>query len=297
MKSRCKKLILLSQILLALIFSYFFFKKSFLEYKVISNPYFSNLTHPLFYSNLNEKRLEVLLKQEYRYLDEGCQSFVFASPDDEYVLKLLKYPTLFPLFSKLSFLKKVTIYRLWLEKKKISVISSVDSFNNSIKFFPDESAIAVFAVNSDALRDLKIKVIDRLGIHHLIPFSKTIVILQKKGSSFSETLLNSDNKKQEDLLNKLFCLIKKRRSCGFIDKDPNLIKNVGFQNDQPLLIDVGGLMKTSDSKKFSREVEKIEFSLIPWIKKNTPTHLEKAKRLLIELKTSDLKIIEKNLEK
>lgn len=296
MKSKSTKLILLSQIPLALIFFYFFFKKSFLEYKVISNSYFSTLSQPYFYSNLNEKRLEVLFDKEYRYLDEGCQSFVFVSPDDEYVLKLLKYPTLFPLFSKLPFLNKMNIYRLWIEKKKISVISSIDSFNNSLKFFPHESAIVVFGVNSNALRDLKIKVIDRLGIHHLIPFSKTIVILQKKGSSFSETLLNSDKKKQEDLLDNLFSLLKKRRSYGFIDKDPNLIKNVGFQNDEPLLIDVGGLMKTSDSKKFSREVEKIELSFIPWIKKNTPSHLEKAKELLIGLRSSDFKIIEKNLE-
>ena len=64
-----------------------------------------------------------------------------------------------------------------------------------------------------------------------------------------------------------------RATEGYNDKDPHLIRNFGFINDQVIEIDLGGFYqdpKKNEDYFFSHEIYRIRRKLMPWIKKNYP---------------------------
>src|ERR1700722_15254629 len=71
-----------------------------LYYKVTAGFVESNIKYDLPYnpkwelSDLDcdgQKELNTILSQDYYYLGKGCQSYVFSSQDDQYVIKFFKY--------------------------------------------------------------------------------------------------------------------------------------------------------------------------------------------------------------
>lgn len=234
------------------------------------------------------KEAEMALNQPYRYLESGSQSYVFVSRDENYVLKFFKHKRwrLHPILDHLPLPPSLHKKReRWKEKKKETVNATFDSCIASYSEFKNETGVLFVRLNKHLPFDHILTVKDRIGFKHRIQLTDVEFVIQKKAIPTDKYLLSLKEKgmlkKAEKSLDDLIAFTIKRAEKGYSDKDPHLIRNFGFIDDQAIEIDIGGFHR--DPKKdltyfYSHEMVKIKGKLIPWLEKNYPELLPYAEK-------------------
>ncbi|MCH9614911.1 MAG: hypothetical protein SP1CHLAM54_01270 [Chlamydiia bacterium] len=221
--------------------------------------------------DLNQTLPKDALTQTYHYIGCGAQNFAFASEDGRYVIKFFKHHRY--RYSKLIAPLVPDRVKRKAESRRVTYQSCLYALNS----LNENSGIEYLHFNHTSHIGTKLKVFDKLGVPHTFDLDRVHFILQKKGTMTDEKLLalkkSGDHEKAKELLIDLLNFNVERHQKGFSDKDPHLIKNLGFDGDRPMLIDIGGLVrdpKKGDDYFFGHEMHKIEQKALPWISQNYP---------------------------
>lgn len=185
--------------------------------------------------------LKQILDQPYTYLGKGVQSFVFASQDGKYVIKLFRHDNLSaPFFyPQLPF----EWAKRRVAKKAGRLNHDFTSYKLAYDHLKSETGLVFLHLNPTSYLQHKLDLVDNINIHHQIPLDKTTFLIQKRAAGLYQTLDQMiQEKRLEDaktILTKLVQFLAFRAHKGLHDKDPNLWTNFGVIGTDPLQIDVG----------------------------------------------------------
>jgi hypothetical protein len=262
---------------------------------------YANITSSLPYhpewdisvSDEEHANIKKILDQPYTYLASGSQSYVFLSDDGEYILKFFKHKRwrLSPLLEFFPLPAKLDAKRAyWKKKKNETVDATFGSCLISFHTFKKETGTLFVHLNKTPLNQT-ITLKDRIGFKHHLELSDVEFVLQKRAIPTDVYLLSlkkqRKTKEAEKALASLLAFTLERAEQGYSDKDPHLIRNFGFINDEAAQIDIGGFHH--DPKKDllyyrTQEIPRIEKKLLPWLEENYPELLPKAQEELSLLK-------------
>ncbi|MEN9343500.1 MAG: hypothetical protein RLZZ453_287 [Chlamydiota bacterium] len=223
--------------------------------------------------------LKEIFKQPFYYLDKGGQAYAFVSQDGKTVLKLFKMHNLrqYPWLYRCAlppFLESYKLKQLLNQKQKLERL--FDSAQMAYQKLQKESALIYLSLNpSTELSSITVTLVDLLGISHTISLKDVPFALQKRGERaltlIKQALENQDLERGKQLIDQILACLKTRHDKGVGDLDPSVTRNLGFVDNTPFFIDIGGFcpleqtisLKSSDTEPLEEwlEVRSKELSL------------------------------------
>ena len=283
MKKNIIRLIILFALILAL------YGLGRLYYRVTGGFMVSNITsdfafqpswevRPLLQSEIEE--FDLAVNQPYHYLEKGCQSYVFASEDNRYVIKFFKYQRyrIQPWLAYFPPLPAVVKYR---EEKMAKKWHKLDGFVRSWKIAFDhlkkETGLVYVHLNKTNHLQRQVTLFDKIGKKHVVSLDHMEFCIQKKADLLQETLLDyrdkADDAKAKELIYNLLHMILSEYARGFADNDHALMQNTAVANGLPVHIDVGQFVFNEQVKQpaiFHQELFTKTYELKIWLKKHYP---------------------------
>lgn len=193
----------------------------------------SNLPHRIEWETKRGEEELLILSQKFHYVGKGAQTYVLASEDAKYILKLFKFHHLGSKQHELNALFQS--YKLAFEEAK------------------EETGLLAVHLNPSSDLKGKISLVDRLGIVHKIDADSTHFILQKRAELLLPTLqklrVRGDLQDAKEALTSLLNLGRELEKRKLFDSDAHLTKNYGFIGKTPILLDCGNLSKESSLYK------------------------------------------------
>ncbi|MFI5335126.1 MAG: hypothetical protein ACHQT8_08260 [Chlamydiales bacterium] len=216
--------------------------------------------------------------QKFYFLGSGGQSFVFASDDGKYVIKMIKRR-----FSP-TFLKEIPLpafLRAALEKKERYVQKKWErdraSYVLAMNALKEESGLLLVHLHTTDHFQKQVILIDKLGIEHKIDLDKRAFILQKRAipllDDLKSKILTRNSESAKQTLREVVHLLKLRCRRGVADEDLHLLKNLGLLNGKIIFIDVGRLKRDESLKKSKKMHEHLLYStskLRAWLAREEP---------------------------
>ncbi|MCB1073985.1 hypothetical protein [Simkania negevensis] len=253
-------------------------------------------SHPHWNTAISEEdktlALEIL-SQDFHYLGSGSQSFVFTTSDERFVIKFFKHKRwqLNPIYEYLPLPAKLEAKKKrWKEKKLGTVNNTFLSCKASYELFKRDTGVIFVHLNHTDDLGITLQVNDRLGLAHKLNLDSLQFVLQKRAIPTDVYLLSLREKgkttQAKKALREMLAFTKRRAELGYSDKDPHLIRNFGFLDDQAIEIDVGGFHK--DPKKDFHyyqtfELSRIQNKLLPWLEENYPEIAPYAKEEIVNI--------------
>lgn len=225
----------------------------------------------IFLEDLDEPFDETLLQQPFTYMGKGGQSYVFLSEDGSTVLKFLRGSKRNQIALRSPFLGR--------EKKERKILETEEKMRQTLRsyaiardLFKEESGILATHLSRSQKIATPITLIDRSKIKHPMDPNCYPFIIQKRATLVKQTIAQLMERGEvtaaKMALRSLFSLLKLRMQRGIEDGDPNLAKNFGFLDLEPIQIDGGsfqlGLTPSVSSIQSSQE------DLQHWINKCYP---------------------------
>lgn len=217
----------------------------------------------------DDDEIENILKNSFKFIGKGNQSFVFQSKDQKWVIKIFNFSHLktFPLESKL-FPKS---YRT--KQRKIERIFT--SHNLAFKENKHHSGL-MYAHLKPTQHLPTIQFIDRWNKSYLIDLNQAFFVIQKKGETTRQVIGRFLDQKQLKIAMTYFYslldMYLDEYSRGLWDQDHNLMHNTGFAEGVPLRIDVGKVFYDPYIiKNYKIDLEKIiHIRISRWLKRYYP---------------------------
>lgn len=205
-----------------------------------------------------------ILKQPFKYLSKGGQSYVFASEDGKYVLKLFRYDQCRMPFGRLC----AAQIRKWTGHKPRHFIPAQIKIENTFKacslafrYAREQTGLVYIHLNpKEGLP--KLTLIDRLGRKHLLDPSKIRFALQRRAAPFLPSLAANPN-----LLSSFQTLLSELSSAGIVNTDPRLRGNFGVLDGKVIALDFGYFAYSPDEAK--QNERHFEDKLQRWIAKHS----------------------------
>lgn len=209
-----------------------------------------------------------ILNQEFEYLAQGTQSYVFQSRDRQYVLKLFRFEqTQNFIYQAIRTKIKKKPLRLNYEKQKERLFSAcLIAFESA----QEETALVALHLGKTQSQEPPLRLIGPLGQKWTLDLNDYCFAIQKKGepifSSLSATLKTGDVDLMKRKLDSFRSLLKSRAGKGIVNLDSNLHRNFGFIGEKAIEIDFGAYQFTSaeDAKK---DVQFFSERFHLWLKK------------------------------
>ncbi|MCP5492026.1 MAG: hypothetical protein H7A40_03155 [Chlamydiales bacterium] len=224
------------------------------------------------------------LNQSYRYLGSGSQSFAFLSEDGQYVLKFFKLKTGYWRVPSLSRPKR----------RRESFTAAFQSCLIHADTFKDESGVVYCHLKASNHNLPTVTLIDRNRRLLSLDLSTLPFVLQKYAEPVDQRLLRfkkaNDRKSAEQTIDQLFNVLLKRYHLGLSDRDPNLITNFGFIDNQAVSIDVGGLVNNrQDLKTYfcEHEILKAKHKCNRWLYKHNPDLVDHVEKIVEDIISSE----------
>lgn len=213
--------------------------------------------------------LQSILAQEYYYLGKGCQSYVFSSKDDQYVIKFFKYQRLRPQFwlDYVSWIPGMEKYR----EKKIAQKTkkretAFASWKLAYEELKEECGVCYIHLNKGKEWMSDLILYDKLGVKHTLKIDNLEFMVQKKGEMLCDVIISYKEKddfaKGKALIDRLIALILSEYERGYADNDHALMQNTGVVGSMPIHIDVGQFVKNRIVKQ--PEIYRQEFFSKMW---------------------------------
>ena len=213
--------------------------------------------HPL--SDSEALELKQALQQPYAYLSRGGQAVAFLSADGRYVIKF---------FKQNKFDGKSQAKRHALRHKVFN------SYTTAFDMLSSETGLLFIHLNpTDNLkRSLTLK--DSTGAELIVELDTCDFVIQRRAMLPSEhlnaLLARGDLQGAEQALAELVQLIDTIYNKGIRNRDPNIIKNYGFIDGAPVLIDAGRLTIDLKNKRYLKKLHRSLPRLRQWIDINYP---------------------------
>lgn len=233
-------------------------------------------------STAEQKELQEILQQEFRYIGKGAQVYAFASKDDKWVLKFFKFkhlkPSLFiqmlpPVYPFKDF-KEANIQR---KKRKLAGVFA--GYRTAFLF--DKENAGLFYVHFNKTNHLKTEVvlIDKLGLKHRLDLDPAVFIVQRKGETLRQTLDHflgkGDVATAINRVNQILDMYLSEYANGVWDRDHGISHNTGFIADRPLHLDVGKLSHDEKMKErgvYKEDLLHVGFKISSWVKEHYPNY-------------------------
>lgn len=237
---------------------------------------------PLSCSVETEKAfLNALLQQKFVFLGRGLQSFVFASEDGEYVLKVFnnRYQRKIQLFSFFSYFPFIGH---WAKERACYYQGKLAKTFNSyqIAFHEMKDLTGLIYVHLLPTSDIShpLTLVDKLNIAHLIDPNQTGFLIQKRATmvfpALKEYVHKGDLEAAKQAISSLVQLFFWKWQHAIADNDPLIRTNYGFIDGKAIQIDVGPLSKEAalvdNKEQQKREILRITASLKFWLTENSP---------------------------
>jgi hypothetical protein len=235
-------------------------------------------TRPLTEEEINT--IQDVMKQPFHYLGKGCQSYVFASQDDKYVLKFFKYQRLRPQqwLEYLSFIPGVEQYRqnkIAIKRRKMEVF--FNSWKIAFDKAPEETGIIYVHLNKTKQLNTQLTIFDKMGFQHVLNLDDFEFMIQKKASmlcSVIDDYMSSGRLAQaEVMLESLVARIVSEYKRGIADNDHALMQNTGVVEGVPVHIDVGQFVfqeSVANPEFYTQELFTKTYKFRLWLKQKHP---------------------------
>jgi len=228
-----------------------------------------------------EKSLvDAITSQEFSYLGKGCQSYVFASQDDQYVLKFFKYQRFRPqaFLDYFAFIPAMDRYRLGkIDKKQKKLESVFASWKIAYDYLKDESGLIYVHLNKTHDLNKQLIIADKMGFKYTLNLDQMEFMIQKKADMFcsyiDKLMQNNEVKKAKDLLDDTIALIMSEYRRGLADNDHALMQNTGVYQGKPFHIDVGQFVLNEEAKTLAFQKQQLfnkTYKFRIWLHKNHP---------------------------
>lgn len=248
-------------------------------------------TEPL---SLEKKQLlQEILSQPYYYLAKGCQSYVFVSKDDKYVIKFFKYQRFRPQkwLDSLTFLPFVSEYReSKIAKKKLKLDNAFSSWKLAYEELQHETGVVYVHFNKTDEVSQELEVFDKLGYEHRLSLNGIEFMVQKKTDMLCPILLKLKNENNHTastaLLDRLFAMLLSEYARGYADNDHALMQNTGVDNGHPIHIDVGQFVKNpnvTEARIYHQEIFNKTWKFRIWLQNHYPFMADYTKSKLEEI--------------
>ncbi|MBA3237439.1 MAG: hypothetical protein H0T62_03695 [Parachlamydiaceae bacterium] len=228
----------------------------------------------------DKKAVEQILNQDYHYLGKGCQSYVFASDDGEYVIKFFKYQRFRPQawLDNFAFIPPLDSYRLRkIEKKKHKLDNVFASWKMAYEDLQPETGVLYVHLNKVGGWGKKLVIYDKMGLKHELDLNSLEFMVQKKANMLCSELIKfkqtNDLVSGKNLIDSLLTLLLSEYARGYADNDHALMQNTGVYRDKPIHIDVGQFVKNSiasDPKVYRQELFSKMWKFRIWLRKEYP---------------------------
>lgn len=256
-----------------------------------------NITYDLPYDARWEMRppdeeqahaIEAILHQPFHYLGKGCQSYVFESDDNRYVLKFFKYQRFRPKIwlNYMTFLPGMESYlqdKVACKKRKLESVFT--SWKLAYEELQPETGVLFVHLNKTRRQwDMPFIIYDKMGWEHSLDLNEYEYLLQRKAKLLCPTLegLMTSGKVNEakQLLDRLIQMLLSEYRRGFADNDHALMQNTGVLDGRPVHIDVGQFVKNNkvkDPEVYNQEIFNKTWKFRKWLGEHYPelgSHLE-----------------------
>lgn len=225
-----------------------------------------------------EAELAHAISQPYYYLGKGCQSYVFVSQDEKYVIKFFKYQRYRLQFWLEYFppLPAIAKYRQEkLEKKWNKLNRFVQSWKVAFEHLKEETSLLFVHLNKTADLQQKLVIYDKIGQKHIIDLDQMEFCIQRRMEMLCDTLLNYKINKDlagaKQLVHQLLNLILSEYARGLADNDHALMQNTGVVDEKPVHIDVGQFVineAIKDPAVFYQELFTKTYKFKLWLREN-----------------------------
>lgn len=248
-------------------------------------------------------RLDTLLQGNYHWVGQGHQVYVFASEDNQHVLKVFKFKRLRPslMLHYLSYVPLVSDYVARYEKKRLNRFDKLFR-GHKVAYEDDSEHTGILYAHLNVTDHLKrsVTVEDKLGRSYVLDLDATIFVIQEKARMTKDVfkeLLNAGNVSLvKQRIGKLLDMYVAEYRLGVIDQDHNVMSNTGFVGDRPIRLDVGQLQRSEaikDPEVYMRDLRKItHVRLEKWFSKNYPQYAEELAQAM-EQKLAELRPVVK----
>lgn len=195
--------------------------------------------------------LRDILSQTFTFLNSGGESYVFASKDNNYVLKFFKFHHMRP-NSLEEFLIPPPFRKKFIQHRR----SQLNAFLASCKFaqdrFQEGTGLIHLHINPTNDLNIQLQLYDAIGVLHKLDIDKFPFALQERASMAYPTLTAlAEAKEYEALkirLSSLLDLIVSRCEAGLADHDARK-RNFGFIGEKAIELDLGSFSLNENLKE------------------------------------------------
>jgi hypothetical protein len=262
--------------------------------KIISRlPAFSQWETPVP-SSEEFNNLKTIFSQPFYYLGSGGQCYAFISQDGRLVLKLFKMHNIrqYPWLYHVSFpgvLDRFRVAFLKMQKQKLERVFS--SSYLAYEKLKEETGLLFLNLNpSPHLEELKVTVVDKIGVHHPLSLVNVPFALQYKADKVFPTLryhlLYKNSAAMQKVIKEIVKCLTTRYQKGILDLDPAVRRNIGLLQDRAITIDIGSFHSTtqpSSPEQIKQELQKDTRRLRKWLLKRSPESSSYLDRLIAEI--------------
>lgn len=271
-------------------------------YAVTAGFTISNITSELPYNDkwtikplsVTEKdQLKQILSQNFRYLGKGCQSYVFASEDGNYVLKFVKYQRFRPqawldYFAGIPMINSYRLAKIEKKQKKLDMLFT--SWKIAYEYLKKETGIIYVHFNKSNDLQQKLTIYDKMGLEHKLNIDEMEFLLQKRADMLCPTVTRlvqgGQIKEAKNLIDSLLQMILSEYNRGLADNDHALMQNTGVIDKNPVHIDVGQFVikpEISNPDVYKQELFSKTFKFRKWLGKHHPEIGEYLNEKLLEI--------------
>lgn len=230
--------------------------------------------------------VDSILSQDFYYLGKGCQSYVFLSVDEEYVIKFFKYQRFRPQawLDYLSFISPVEkVRQAKIEKKRRKLEGVFTSWKIGFDHLQEETGLVYVHLNKNDSCGKLLTIYDKMGIKHALDVDKMEFLIQRRADMLCPTIDNLmlDGKTEEAkiLLTKLVKMVSSEYERGLADNDHALMQNTGVYHGKPIHVDVGQFVqneKVKDPEVAHQEIFNKTYKFRIWLQQHPEliTHLD-----------------------
>ncbi|MBA3956953.1 MAG: hypothetical protein H0X51_00965 [Parachlamydiaceae bacterium] len=266
----------------------------------------ANISHEIPYhpeweiphlNSADQAEIDTILNQKFTYLGKGAQSYVFASEDQQYVIKFFKFKHLKPSWLAMM-LPNVVPFSPYLERvstrKQKKFNSIFAGYRLAYDLNRDESGLIYMQLNPTQ-QSRTVTVIDKIGLERNIDVGAVPFIIQYKGETFrtilAQLLDNGDLETAKQRIGQMLDLYQNEYRKGIYDRDHGVLHNTGFIGDKPLHLDVGKLSQDDRIKQqanYEQDLAKVVARMLPWLETNYPQSIHALTQYIEHKLTQDL---------
>ena len=220
------------------------------------------------------------IDQPYRYLGKGCQSYVFASEDGQYVIKFFKYQRyrLQPWLAHFPPLPAIVKYRQEkMEKKWHKLDGFVKSWKLAFEHLKEETGLVFVHLNKTTHLQRQVVLYDKIGQKYVIDLDHMEFCIQRRANMLCDTLLEHKEREElteaKQLVHRLLNTIISEYARGLADNDHALMQNTGVAQGKPVHIDVGQFVFNEAVKQpavFHQELFTKTYKFKLWLRSHYP---------------------------